>query len=230
MPTPLYTFFDFDDSRLADRTRIIRLMEDIAIGYGARFLKKAIVCSDVPGEMHVPSEPEWLDQAWSNAVRAAPRYNGQYWMEFEHADGLKMSFGFDPRRLKRLSLTVDRDALRGDAAQLHAACLLDTIALMATSLGPPYAFGLFNYDTQDVPPVGAPPAAIWDYQVFGPALVDQIGRDRLAALPAHEVRVLPDGAVLVAMSASPVLAWQARRDAYRAAAQALGLAGVMHDG
>lgn len=229
MPTPLYTFFDFDDSRLADRSRILGLMGAIAFDQGARFLKKALVCTDVPGDLYVPSEPDWLDTAWSNAVRAAPHYNNQYWMEFEHEGGLKMSFGFDPRKLKRLNLTVSKDALRQPGSEANAARLLDTIALIARALSPTYAFGLFNYDVHDLPPVGAAPSAVWDYQVFGAALADQIGRDALHALPAWQVQELPDGGVLVAMSDAPITGWHARSADYRAAAATLGLAGVMHD-
>ena len=108
--TTEYILFDFSDMRLTDRSNIIMLMTEIAAGDRFRFLKKAIVCDDVPGDLHVPNTPEYLDRAWSNAVRAAPRYGGAYWMEFENKDGLRLNFGFDPKQLKRLNLTVSRAA------------------------------------------------------------------------------------------------------------------------
>jgi hypothetical protein len=97
-----YILFDFSDNRLTDRANFVRLMIEIARGDVFRFLKKAIVCDDMPGDLYVPNQPEMLDLAWSNAVRAAPRYNGAYWMEFENETGFRLNFGFDPRQLKRL--------------------------------------------------------------------------------------------------------------------------------
>lgn len=228
MATTVYMMFDFSDSRLADRGRILALLQAYADA-GFRFLKKAIVCDDMPGDRYVPSEPALLDRAWSNAVRAAPRYNGQYWMEVESAEGAALSFGFDPRRLKRLMLSVPRERLRPGEGSAYRDALMRSLHIIAGTLEPAYGFGLFSYDTHDLPPVGAAPAGVWDYNWFGPALLEHTGADRLAALPAHHSAAFGAG-WLVEMSASPYADWPASAARYRQAAAALGLAEVFHDG
>lgn len=221
--TTEYILFDFSDTRLTDRTNITGLMERIAEGDTFRFLKKAIVCDDVPGDLYVPNTPEYLDRAWSNAVRAAPRYGGAYWMEFENASGLRLSFGFDPRQLKRLNLTVSRNSLSKPTDEPNARELVRVAMLIYTTLHPAYGYGLFTYDVHDAAPAGAGVKAVWDYNFFGPALVESIGRDTLAALPAWRKTDLDDGGLLVEMSPSPVADWKPYTQSYREAAALLGV-------
>jgi hypothetical protein len=228
MTTTVYMIFDFSDSRLADRARITGLMQALADD-GFRFLKKAIVCDDMPGERYVPSEPALLDRAWSNAVRAAPRYNGQYWMEYESVDGAALSFGFDPRRLRRLMLAVPRERMRPGQDSAHRAALAHSLRVIGATLEPAYGFGLFSYDVHDLPAIGAAPAGVWDYNWFGPALLAQYGTGMLAGLPAHASAGVGAG-WLVEMSASVYADWPAAAPRYRQAAAALGLAEVFHDG
>ncbi len=228
MDISVYMCFDFADLRLADRGRILALMNALAEDDRCRFLKKAIVCDDMPGEIYVPNAPELLDRAWSNAVRAAPRYNGQYWMEFEGASGLKLGFGFDPRKLKRLMLSVSKNALKLHGSAPQAAELVSVIGSINRTLMPAYGYGLFNYDIHDVQPVGAGPQGIWDYNLFGAELAARWG-DTLDNLPAAITR-FEDGSALVVMSDEPFAGYRALEPNYKQAAEMLGLSAVFHDG
>lgn len=221
-----FILFDFADLRLADRATVLRGMNVLAAGDRFRFLKKALVCTDVPGEKYVPNTPEYLDQAWTNAVRAAPHYGGAYWMEFEGAAGAQFAFGYDPRKLKRLNITVSRAALTGPNGDVAAAELLDAVTSLANALQPAYGYGLFNYDTHDAQPVGAGPQAAWDINVFGAALTGQLGREALLAIAGWRAADLTDGGVLLALAANPVTGWQAAREPALVLAGLLGVGAV----
>lgn len=221
--TTEYILFDFSDMRLTDRGNIITLMTEIATDDRFRFLKKAIVCDDVPGDLHVPNTPEYLDKAWSNAVRAAPRFGGAYWMEFENEDGLRLNFGFDPKQLKRLNLTVSRGSINKPTDEANVRELVRVATLIYSTLHPAYGYGFFNYDLHVPAAPGAGVNAVWDYNFFGPALVESIGRDMLLALPAWHKTELDDGGLLLEMSPSPVADWQQYMQHYRDAAAVLGV-------
>lgn len=221
-----YILFDFADLRLADRATILRGMNALAEGDRFRFLKKAIVCDDMPGEKYVPNTPELLDRAWTNAVRAAPRYGGAYWMEFEGASGAQFAFGFDPRKLKRLSVTISRSALAGPQGDAAAADLFEAVDSLAYALGPDYGYGLFNYDVHEAAPVGAGPQAAWDINVFSAGRVQHIGREALKAVPAWRTVEIQDGGLLLALTANPVTGAQASREPARALAGVLGVGAV----
>jgi hypothetical protein len=226
----LYTFFDFDDLRLADRATVLRAMTALADGDRFRFLKKALVCDDMPGEKYVPNEAELLDRAWTNAVRAAPRYGGAYWMEFEGASGAQLAFGFDPRKLKRLNLTIGRQALAGADGERAAADLTEGVVRLAGALQPAYGFGLFNYDTHDLPAAGAAPQAAWDINLFGAGLAEKLGRADLLALPVWNVVETEGGGVAAFAAANPVTGWKAADDGYRALAALLGVTALRQGG
>jgi hypothetical protein len=219
----LYTLFDFTDLRLADRANILRGMGALASGDRFRFLKKAIVCDDMPGEKYVPNTPELLDRAWTNAVRAAPRYGGAYWMEFEGSSGVTLAFGFDPRKLKRLNLTISRSAFTGPNGDAVAADLFEAVDSLAYALGPDYGYGLFNYDTHEALPVGAGPQAAWDLNIFSAGRVQQIGRDALKSVPAWRSVDLQGGGMVLALASNPVTGAQASKEAARALAAVLGV-------
>src|SRR3954470_20226674 len=106
--------FDFaDDTTLLSKDNMVRLLIMLAEGDTFQFLKKAIVCDDSPGLNYVPNSLETLANAWNNAIRARQRYNG-YWMEFENANGLRFSFGYDPDSAQRLFLSAKKTDLRSD--------------------------------------------------------------------------------------------------------------------
>lgn len=223
MSSTEYILFDFSDNRLTDHANFVRLMLEIARDDTFRFLKKAIVCDDVPGELYVPNQPDMLDRAWSNAVRAAPRYNGAYWMEFENSGGFRLSFGFDPRHLKRLNLTLNKGGINKPSDEPNVRELVRVAMLIYTTLRPAYGYGLFNYDLHTPFPPDADVRAIWDYNFLGPALVEAIGRDKVMALPAWSKTEFEDGGVLVEMSPSPVLDWKPHTRNYKDAATLLGV-------
>jgi hypothetical protein len=218
-----YILFDFDDNRLADRINFVSLMIEIARDDAFRFLKKAIVCEDVPGDLYVPNEPEMLDRAWSNAVRAAPRYGGAYWMEFENVSGLRLSFGFDPRHLKRLNLTVNKSSISKSSDEPNVRELVRIAKLIYMMLRPAYGYGFFNDDVHMPHPPNAEVKAVWDYNFFGHVLVESIGREKLLALPAWRKTEFDDGGVLVEMSPSPAADWKSYTQNYKEAAAVLGL-------
>ena len=224
-----YILFDFSDTRLTDRSNFISLMTEIARDDAFRFLKKAIVCDDVPGDLYVPNEPEYIDRAWSNAVRAAPRYNGAYWMEFENASGLRLSFGFDPRHLKRLNLTINKSSINKPTDEPNVQELLRIASIIYKTLNPIYGYGLFNYDLHMPAKPGAGLTAVWDYNFFGPGLVETLGRGTVLALPAWRVTEFDDGGVLLEMSPSPVADWKPYTQNYKDAAAELGV-GTFYQG
>jgi hypothetical protein len=214
-----YILFDFpDDATLLDKENMVRLLVAIVENTGFQFLKKAIVCDDSPGLNYVPSEPDALANAWNNAIRARQRYNG-YWMELEHSDGLRLSFGFDPDDARRLFFTAKKTDLRADDALRQ---FVRVAELIFNTLRPEYAFGLFSYDAQDTPEIGAFPSALWDYNFFSGGLVHELGRDALAAVPAERLAELDGGGVLLEMSPNPITRPQIKH--YREASAALGFA------
>ncbi len=218
-----FVLFDIADLRLADRATVLRAMNALAAGDRFRFLKKAIVCDDMPGDKYVPNTPDLLDRAWTNAVRAAPRYGGAYWMEFEGRSGAQLSFGFDPRKLKRLNLTIARSALTGEQADAAAAEWFDAVLTVANAIGPEYAYGLFNYDSHEAQPIGAGPQAVWDINLFGAELVERLGRDALRAVPAARTVDLEGGGLALLLAANPVTGSQAARASAEALAGVLGV-------
>jgi hypothetical protein len=212
------------DDRLLDDATVHRLMTACtAAEHGWRFLKKPIVCDDAPGGLHVPSTPDMMVRAWNNARRAAPRYNGGLWMEMEDWDGLKLAWGFEPRAPRRLLLTVDTALLRRRDQAPNARAFSAAIALLYTQLRPLYGYGLFNYDLHTPQPPDATLRAVWDYNVLGPALVEAIGRERLAYLPAWDTVAFDDGGLFLEMAANPVAEAPQYAQYYRHAAQTLGL-------
>lgn len=226
----VYVLFDFLDGRLsADHAPILALLGSIAAHDRFRFLKKAIVCDDSPGEVYVPNTPETLAGAWKNAQRALARYGG-YWMEFEDTEGVKMSFGFTPQEPHRFLLQTANRVLANRDRSENARAFASVIQKIYTALQPHYGFGLFSYETHDSVEAGTPPFAVWDYNLFSPALVEQYGRERLLSLPAWRTVEFPDGGLLLEMSPNPLTEGLAYREQYREAARLLGFDRVMIGG
>ena len=153
--------FDFaDEATLLNKDNMVRLLIAVAEGDTFQFLKKAIVCDDSPGLNYVPNSPETLAGAWNNAIRARQRYNG-YWMEFENASGLRLSFGFDPNEARRLFLSAKKTDLRSDD---HLREFVHVGEIIFNTLNPFYGFGLFSklqrYEIYYVV------AAIWLFQTI----------------------------------------------------------------
>lgn len=214
-----YILFDFpDDTTLLNKDSMVRLLIAVAETGQFQFLKKAIVCDDSPGLNYVPNEPETLANAWNNAIRARQRYNG-YWMEFENEAGIRFAFGFDPDSARRLFFTAKKADLRADNALRG---FIATAELIFNTLRPEYAFGLFSYDSQDTPEIGAFPSALWDYNFFSGGLVHEFGRDALASVPAFHSSELVGGGLLLELSENPITRPQIKN--YREASAALGFA------
>ncbi|MBE2269789.1 MAG: hypothetical protein IAE80_16250 [Anaerolinea sp.] len=224
-----YILFDFPDGRLTDSAPILDLMGKIAHDDRFRFLKKAIVCDDSPGDLYVPNTPETLAGAWKNAQRALVRYGG-YWMEFEDTEGVKLSFGYTPQEPRRFFLQMSSSVLNNRKQPENARAVASVIQKIYNTLHPHYGCGLFSYENHDSVEVCAPPFAIWDFNLFSPALVEQYGRDRLLALPAWRKVEFPDGGLMLEMSPNPLTESLAYRDKYREAANALGLDRIIMGG
>lgn len=224
-----YILFDFPDGRLTDHAPILTLMNNIAEHDRFRFLKKAIVCDDSPGEIYVPNTPETLAGAWQNAKRAAARYGG-YWMEFEDTEGVKMSFGFKPEDPRRLFLQIDRSVINRRHQPENVRALVGVIQKVYNALHPHYACGLFSYENHETYEPGTPPFAVWDYNLFSPALVERYGRERLLSIPAWRKVEFDDGGIMLEMSPSPITEWVAYKDNYREAAALLGVDRVVQGG
>ncbi len=197
--------FDFaDEATLLNKDNMVRLLIALSVGDTFQFLKKAIVCDDSPGLNYVVNSPETLVLAWNNAIRARQRYNG-YWMEFENAAsapaGVRFSFGFDPDQALRLLLTATKSDLRNDGNLRQFVGAAETIF---NCLHPVYGFGLFSYDVQETPEIGAEPAALWDYNFYGLGLVNDLGRDQLEAVPAYRKTELADGGFLLELTENPI--------------------------
>ncbi len=218
--------FDFaDETTLLSKDKMVRLMIAIADGDQFRFLKKAIVCDDSPGLNYVPNSPETLAGAWDNAIRARQRYNG-YWMEFENADGLRLSFGYDPTSAQRLYLSAKKTDLRNDD---HLRMFVGIGETIFNALHPVYGFGLFSYDVHDTPEIGLPiPAALWDINFFGAGLVQEWGRETLEALPSWREAEIGSGGLLLELSPNPITRPQITN--YREASATLGFARYFQGG
>lgn len=200
----------------------VSLMERLATN-GWRFLKKAIVCDDMPGDRYVPTDAALFPRAWANALRAAPRNGGMVWMEMENIDDLKLTWGCDPRLPHRALLTLDLLHLRRRDQGVNARALVATAETFYDHLRPSHAYGLFNYDAHAMLPVGAGLTAIWDVNFLSSALVESVGRDRLRQIPAWRTVDLPDGGLLLDFAPNPVAEAAAYTQFYRHAAQALGI-------
>lgn len=219
----LYTLFDFSDDRLSDKATVIGLMQAIAQEDHWQFLKKAIVCDDSPGEIYVPNTPQTIAGAWHNAIRAAPRYNGAYWMEFQNAQGVQVNFGIDPKNYQRLNLTVDSAVFRGDTG---AQSLEDYLAVAHTiynHLQPAYGYGFFNYDMHMPYPSDSIPRAVWDVNYFGADYVASLPANTFDALDCAVCDPLPDGGVYLRVSAHPPQTAARDIGRYKAVAEKLGL-------
>jgi hypothetical protein len=223
----VYIVFDFDDERLLDKANPVRLLKALAAA-GWRFLKKAVVCDEMPGDVYVPPEPALLARAWDNAIRAAPRYGNGCWMEADNPDGFRLSFGLYAAQPRRLFLAADKNALGGSDKNADSFAGAAEIAFAA--LSPAYGFGLFNYDAHDLPAVGAGIRALWDYTFLGAALVEQVGNAALDAIDAHRNVRLDDGGRLLQMMRNPVIGLAAAAERYRQGATALGLSQIRQGG
>ena len=209
--------FDFaDDRTLLNKEDMTRLLIAVAEGDVFQFLKKAIVCDDSPGIIYVPNSPETLANAWNNAIRARQRYNG-YWMEFENADKLLFSFGFDPDDARRLFLSAKKADLRSDD---NLRTFVHFGEVIFNTLRPLYGFGLFSYDAHETPGIGIMPGALWDVNFFGAGLIHEWGREALDAIPAWRKADLAGGGLLLEFSENPITRPQIQN--YRAASAALG--------
>lgn len=217
----VYLVFDFITDQLNDHAAIVALMGTFS-ATGWRFLKKAIVCDDVPGTLYVPDQPRYLAAAWQNAIRAAPRYGGGYWMEMENAGGFRLSFGFDPRQPRRLYLSFDADVIRTADGVPNVRAMVRVGEQIYAALRPHYGFGLFSYDSHEIDAPGASPAAVWDYNWFSPALAEQIGLGELLSAPAWRKEMMRDGGVLLELSPSPIAEMRQHAENYRGTAALLG--------
>ncbi len=224
-----YILFDFPDGRLTDDAPILTLMGKIAEYDRFRFLKKAIVCDDSPGDLYVPNTSPTLAGAWANAKRALARYGG-YWMEFEDTEGVKMSFGYTPQEPRRLFLQVNSSVINKRDKPENVRAFVGVMQKIYDALHPHYGCGLFNYENHDSVEPGTPPFAVWDYNLFSPALVEQFGRDRLLALPAWRKVEFKDGGLLLEMCSAPLIEAFAHREQYKASASALGFEKVIMGG
>lgn len=209
--------FDFaNDTTLLDKGKILQLLIAIAHGDQYQFLKKAIVCDDSPGDIHVPNSPETLANAWNNAIRARQRYNG-YWMEFENASGLHFSCGFDPDDARRLFLNAKKADLRADDNLREFVRFGEVIF---NTLRPLYGFGLFSYDAHETPPIDVVPTALWDYNFFSAGQIYDLGRETLETLPAWRIADLDADGLLIELSENPITHPQIQN--YRESSAALG--------
>lgn len=220
--TSAYVMFDVADERLLDHDRIVTLMWALADA-GWRFLKKAIVCDDVPGDLFVPNEPEFIERAWQNALRAAPRYGGGNWMEFQNIDDLKFSFGYDAKQPRRLMLTVDTAQIRRRDQTPNVRVLGSLIELIYRQLAPIYGYGLFSYDHHAPAASDGILRAVWDFNLFGSAMADQLGREKLRYLPAWRSVEFEDGGLLLELAANPIADAAPYTQYYRHAAEVLGV-------
>ncbi|MDZ4765203.1 MAG: hypothetical protein SGI73_11690 [Chloroflexota bacterium] len=222
----VYIVFDFDDERLLDKANPVRLLWALSDA-GWRFLKKAIVCDDMPGDLHVPAARDLLARAWDNAIRAAPRYGNGYWMEAEDARGFRFSFGIYVAQPRRLFLSTDKNALGGSDANARA--FIAAAELVYSALYPASGFGLFNYDAHDLPAIGKGLDAVWDYNFYGTGAVERVGRAALEALDARRVP-FDDGGMLIAFADNPVIGLSTSRKRYQDAAARLSIKSIYQGG
>lgn len=223
----VYLVFDLDDDRLLDTAVPVRLMEGLAAA-GWRFLKKALVCDDMPGEKYVPNDPALFPRAWDNALRAGQRWHKGMWMDMDSAGDLRVAFGYYPAQPRRLLLTIDKMAL--GSSDKHADAFIDAGERAFTALSPRFGFGLFNHDMHEMPAVGSAPDALWDYTFFGAEMAAQIGAETLDSIDAYRQVAFAGGGRLIQMARNPIVDQAAARPRYRAAADKLGMKALRQGG
>ncbi len=219
--TAEYLIFDFaDQTTLLDKDQILRLLIAITQSERATSInasRRRLSATTRRGSIYVPNAPETLANAWNNAIRAVQRYNG-YWMEFENADKLRFSFGFDPTAAGRL--VPDRQARRS-AQRRGFARVRPFRRTNLQHVAPALRLRLVLLrQPRDAGDRRRPGGAL-GHQFLRHGADLRAGRERIDAVPAYRKAEL-DGGVLLEMSANPITRPQIKH--YREASAALGFA------
>jgi hypothetical protein len=219
-----HVFFNFtSDKTLSDKSNILRLM--IRIIEEGEFRFTVPYTYEFPPQRFVENIPERLSQAWDEATDKG-RYGAS--LGFWNSKGLGLSFGVNFAHYRQLNVMVDSGDISGltPSNYENVRSLVQVCELVFTALRPEYGYGLI---TPNIHPIADPEEskvsiqAIYDYNFFGPRLVEQLGRERVLSVPTWRTVQYDDGGVLLEMSPSPIADWKPYTSNYRRAAEILGV-------
>ncbi|MBZ0286130.1 MAG: hypothetical protein K8I30_00845, partial [Anaerolineae bacterium] len=160
-----------------------------------------------------------VEAAWSSAVRQAKR---SAYVALTDSQGYEVTFSVVTNNWRRAYFTANR----GQVTQNGPDSMLEACRMFRESLAADYGFGLVAIDTEPLPPVGEGDyglTTLYDYNFLSPRLIDKLGRDKLASIPAYKVGHFADGGMLVSMAHNPLVDKKASVASYQAAAMILGL-------
>jgi hypothetical protein len=219
-----HVIFDFaSDRTLRDKPNILRLMA--AIMEETDFRCTVPHSSEYPPQRLVEITPQSLSQAWDEAINRG-RYGASIGLRNSKDFGL--SFGVNFAHYRQLHVMVNNGYISDLTAfnYENVRSVVRICELAYAMLDPEYGYGLI---TPNVHPIPDPKEshrsvqAIYDYNFFGPRLVEQLGRERVLSVPTWRTVQYDDGGVLLEMSPSPIADWKPYTSNYRKAAEILGV-------
>lgn len=225
---PVFMLFDFDSpTTLSHDATMTTLCATIIRQAECNFAPEyGDFISTIPGAEH----PATVQRVWRQALTEAHPVA----VAFRQHD-VWFRIGFPLPNYYRFYVMFDTGPIGGNDPALAAekAQAAQTISALTTiiyqTLHPVYGRGLITPDADERPfaeATGAAPHvyAIYDYNVYGPALVARLGRQKLLAIPTWHTRTFADGGMLLAMARNPAAEWHMYQPNYRAAADSLGVA------
>lgn len=159
--------------------------------------------ADVAAEIgfHLAARPEsWTArdrEEWALGMsRAGFALRAGRWKGPLRADGTAFEprFAFAPEE-GRFSVTVPESHLR-DRPEATARGLLDVVARLAERVEPSYGEA-FVHEAREAPRSIAEVVGLRDFTLFGPALAEAVGWERLDTVPGLHARPLAGGGVLL---------------------------------
>jgi hypothetical protein len=204
----VYIVFDFaDETTLQSPKNIGAVFESLFKGQQASHFQLA-------GE-----DFETVEAAWSSAVRQSKR---SAYVALTNDMGYEITFSVVTNNWRRAYFTANR----GQVTQKGPDSMLEVCTFFRTSFAADYGFGFVAMDTDPLPPTGEGDYSIttlYDYNFLSPRLIEKLGRDKLASIPAYKVSNFADGGMLLGMARNPLVDKKNSVPAYQAAAAILGL-------
>lgn len=219
-----YVFFNFtSDKVLKDKSNILRLITRIVEESGFRV--EIPFSNEYPPQHFVENTPEELSQAWDEAI-ARGHYGASIglWNSKEFA----LSVGVNFAHYRQLDVMVNS----GNISDLmpsnyeNVRLLVQVCESVYSVLHPEYGFGLIS---PNIHPINEPDKgdvtiqAIYDYNFFGPRLMQKLGREKVLSIPTWRTLQFDDGGVLLEMSPNPIADWKPYTSNYQKAAEILGV-------
>ncbi len=213
-----FVFFNFaSGNTLKDEKRVSRLMYQIVERAHFRFKK------DPLDDQFIENTVQSLENAWNQAVQGGP----PAYVFLFNSEGLELSLGIFWENFKQMFIEIDNgyisDLLPFNYESVRS--FVQVCELVYQVLQPDYGFGLVSPSIHGISDSKADISieAIYDYNFFGPRLVEKLGRERVLSVPTWRTVQYDDGGVFLEMSPSPIADWKPYTSNYRRAAEILGV-------